>query len=245
MERLGDPALTRQPGRSGLLLALDAGSPVTSVALGEAGSPIAERSVALRRSSAELLAMIRGVLADAGAQLDDLAGLVGLRGPGSFTGLRIGLATLLGLHQALEVPATALSTLEILAHAAGGREPSVLPAVDALRGEWFVQRFSRSPELRREGEPELVSGRELIERRACRVIGFGVETLAEGGAAGEGPVLQEAPPLAASAIRAAALRPIRWQADRLIEPLYLRRPATTPEPSIHLPGAARPPDGRA
>ena len=61
--------------------------------------------------------------------------------PGSFTGLRVGLATVLGLHQALGLPATALPTLEVLGCLGPGDGSTVVAVVDALRGEWFAQRF--------------------------------------------------------------------------------------------------------
>jgi [ribosomal protein S18]-alanine N-acetyltransferase len=101
-----------------LILALDAGSPRVSVAVGRNGTPLAARAVAQEHSSTQLLALIDATLRDAGAQPADLAGLVAAAGPGSFTGLRVALATALGLHQALGVPAQAVSTLAALAAAA-------------------------------------------------------------------------------------------------------------------------------
>ena len=122
------------------LLALDTGSPLVSVALARDGAVVASRSVEQERSSTRLLEMIREVLDEAGIGIGDLEGITVLRGPGSFTGLRIGLATTLGLHQALGIPATALPSLQVLAASAGtgGR---VITAVDALRGDWSVQVF--------------------------------------------------------------------------------------------------------
>jgi tRNA threonylcarbamoyl adenosine modification protein YeaZ len=98
-----------------LLLALDTASPTVSVALARGPELLGERSIAMERSSALLLALVHEVLSEAGARPADLAGVVALRGPGSFTGVRIGLATVLGLHQALGMPATALETLRVLA----------------------------------------------------------------------------------------------------------------------------------
>ena len=109
-----------------LLLALDTGSPTVSVALARDGALVAERAIAMERSSVQLLGLIRDVLDETGARPADLTGVVALRGPGSFTGLRIGLATVLGFHQALGVPATALETLQVLAapHPPGPPLPS-------------------------------------------------------------------------------------------------------------------------
>ncbi|HEX6199577.1 MAG TPA: tRNA (adenosine(37)-N6)-threonylcarbamoyltransferase complex dimerization subunit type 1 TsaB, partial [Thermoanaerobaculia bacterium] len=129
------------------LLALDAGSPVVSVAVGPPGSVVAERSIEIRRSSERLVALVDECLEEAGVAMPELAGIVALRGPGSFTGLRVGLATALGFHQALGLPATTVPTLDVLAlHGArrlreAGREGPVRIAavVDALRGQWFTQ----------------------------------------------------------------------------------------------------------
>src|SRR5206468_276110 len=123
-------------------LVLDSGSPRVSVALGYAGRVLAERSARVARSSTFLLRMIDEVLAEAGLAPADLAGVAALAGPGSFTGLRIGLATALGLHQALGVAATALPTHAALAAQVSDQGPAdsrVIAVVDVLRGDWAVQ----------------------------------------------------------------------------------------------------------
>lgn len=218
-----------------LLLALDTGSPLVSVAVGRGGEVLAERAVEIGRSSGQLLEMMGEVLAEAGARAADLGGVVALRGPGSFTGLRIGLATALGLHQALGVPATALPTLQVLAAAvrSGGTEGMVVAAVDALRGEWSAQLFADRRPL---GAMELAHGAGLAllfpesrERQGDprTVTGFGISRLAD---LPEWPAdirLVEAGPLAATAVRLAADIP-SWNADLLVHPLYSRPPAVTP-----------------
>ena len=205
-----------------LILTLDTGSPQVSVALGEGSRLLAERSVEIDRSSGRLLEMIAEVLDEAGAKPADLGGVLALQGPGSFTGLRIGLATALGLHQALGVPATAISTLRVLA---AREEGTVVAAVDALRGEWSAQAF-------REGEPltgmELVHGSNLpsLVPGITTITGFGISRL-------ELPEIRlvEAGPLAATALR---LAPTEWDSDLLIHPLYSRPPATTQPRRRHM-----------
>ena len=209
-----------------LLLALDTGSPRVSVALGREGRLVAERSVEIDRSSGRLLEMIGEVLAEAGATPRDLGGVLALQGPGSFTGLRIGLATALGLHQALGVPATAVSTLRVLAARAAEPGP-VVAAVDALRGEWSAQAFQA-------GEP--LSGMELVHGSAlaslvpgiAAVTGFGVSRLPDWPAEVR---LIEAGPLAATALQ---LAPTEWDSDLLIHPIYSRPPAITAPRRRHL-----------
>lgn len=213
------------PTMTGLLLTLDTGSPQVSVAVGREGRVLAERSVEIDRSSGRLLEMIGEALAEAGATPRDLGGVLALQGPGSFTGLRIGLATALGLHQALGVPATAISTLRVLAARAAEPGP-VVAAVDALRGEWSAQAF-------RSGEPlggmELVHGSALpsLAPGVTAIIGFGVSRLE-----GLSEIrLIEAGPLAATALR---LAPAGWDPDLLIHPIYSRPPAITAPRRRHL-----------
>ena len=96
--------------RTMLLLAIDSASPRVSVALGELGADLrllATRDEVVERSSTRLLQLIREVLEEAGKKPQDLEGLLALSGPGSFTGLRIGLSTAFGFHQALGIPAAA------------------------------------------------------------------------------------------------------------------------------------------
>ncbi|HLX10366.1 MAG TPA: tRNA (adenosine(37)-N6)-threonylcarbamoyltransferase complex dimerization subunit type 1 TsaB [Thermoanaerobaculia bacterium] len=152
----------------GLVLALDAGSPVVSVAVGRGGAVLATRAVALQRSSTQLLALVAETLAAAGARPADLDGVVALAGPGSFTGLRVGLATALGLHQGLGVRAQALPTLAALAAASAAPPGSlVIAAVDALRGDWAAQAFQVGGPLPVPlGEMALVPAAELPRRLA-------------------------------------------------------------------------------
>src|SRR3954471_22431239 len=140
------------------LLALDTGSPLVSVALARDGAVVASRSIEQERSSTRLLEMVQEMLTEAGIGVRDLGAIAVLRGPGSFTGLRIGLTTVLGLHQALGVPATAIPSLPVLAASAGERKGIVIAAVDALRGDWSAQAFAAGQPL---GEMELVPGPEL------------------------------------------------------------------------------------
>jgi tRNA threonylcarbamoyladenosine biosynthesis protein TsaB len=215
-----------------MILALDTGSPLVSVALVREGAVIAARSVEQERSSTRLLEMVREVLAEAGIGVGDLGGIAVLRGPGSFTGLRIGLATVLGLHQALGVPATAIPTLPVLAASAGSTEGTVIAVVDALRGDWSAQAFTAA------GQPssamELVPGPELpglARGGPGTVVGFGAARLAE--LPGWPPELRilEPGPLAPAAARRAADPETVWDAGLLTTAIYSRPPAITlPKP---------------
>lgn len=207
-----------------LLLALDTGSPLVSVAVGRDGAVLAERSIAQERSSSTLLDLVSAVLGEVGARPADLGGVVALRGPGSFTGLRIGLSTALGLHQALGIPATALPTLRALAaqaaeSAAAGS--TVLSVVDALRGEWSAQLFTAEPFPRALGPEAIVPAGGLGGLGAGLVAGFGTARLPEG------LPVREAGPLAPAALRLAAEPGMVWEPGFLVSPLYARPPAVT------------------
>ncbi len=220
------------------LLLLDTGSPLVSVALARDGAVAAERAVEQHRSSALLLDLVGEVLEEAGIGVQGLGGSAGiavLRGPGSFTGLRIGLATVLGLHQALGVPATALPTLQALAASASAAEGEVVvAAVDALRGDWSAQAFLAGPVPRPQGEMRLVPGIELprlAAGQAGAIVGFGVSRLAALSGWPAGPRLVEPGPLAPVAARLAAAPGVEWSPDLLVSPLYSRPPAiSVPRP---------------
>jgi tRNA threonylcarbamoyladenosine biosynthesis protein TsaB len=234
--RRGSPAAIYSLVMSGFLLALDTGSPLVSVALARDGVVVAVRSTAQERSSTRLLAMVQEALDEAGIGLGDIGGVAVLRGPGSFTGLRIGLATVLGLHQATGVRATAIPTLPVLAASAGETAPIVIAAVDALRGEWSAQAFAAGQPL---GEMGLIAGPDLprLARGGEAVVtGFGVSRLA---ALPDWPAavrLVEPGPLAPTAARLAAGAETDWNPAHLTTAIYSRPPAITlPRPRAAAP----------
>lgn len=227
-----------------MILALDTASPVVSVALygttrnGEGVR--AERSVEISRSSRRLLEMVDEVLEETGVEMSGVTGCVALRGPGSFTGLRVGLATVMGFHQALGTPSTAISTLEVLAAAAMARSEGtetdpevpggrVVALVDVLRGEWAAQPFDAGWPPQPQCEAERLGAEELARLLPCALIGFGLDKLREETDLGEreNVVFLDPPPLAAVAARLVADHPPEWDSDLLSRPLYFRPPPVT------------------
>ncbi len=205
---------------------------------------IATRDEVIERSSTRLLQLIREVLDEAGFLPRDLEGLLALSGPGSFTGLRIGLATTFGLHQALGIPAAALPTLRVLAAAlTPGRETLALGAVDALRGEWTVQPFRAGAAPQELGLSETLAPAALARFAPGVVIGFGLAAVASRPDWPAGLSALEPGPLAPIALRLAAAAPPLWDPLALTRPLYARPPAATlPKPRAG-PPAAREPKG--
>lgn len=203
-------------------LVLDAASPLVSVAVGRGDEVRAVRQEEIGRSSSRLLALVDECLREAGVDLAGLAGLAALAGPGSFTGLRIGLATILGLHQATGRPATALPTLPVLA-AFGHSDPAAGPAigaVDALRGEWTVLAPQRD-------EPELVAEADLPGLAPATLVGFGVTRLAARPGWPTGLRLLEPGPLAPAALPLLDDPATVWDPALLTAPFYARPPAAT------------------
>jgi tRNA threonylcarbamoyladenosine biosynthesis protein TsaB len=119
-------------------LAIDTCGPTGSVALGQQlfGKLriLGEKTMGSHRSSAELVSSVCELLSLAEVQLPQLSAIVAVNGPGSFTGVRVGLAAVKGLAESWRIPVVAVSRLEVLAQKAG--IPSV--ALDAHRHEIFL-----------------------------------------------------------------------------------------------------------
>ena len=141
-----------------LVLAVDTSGRKGSVALcrGDAGSFEVVQLTPLEGGtySARLMPTISSLLEQNGFDKKDIGGLVVVSGPGSFTGLRVGLATLKGLCEILRKPLATVSMLEAVAvtYGAGG-ETVVTAVLDAGRGEVYVGEYrfgSGSASLQRE-----------------------------------------------------------------------------------------------
>ena len=113
-----------------LVLAFDTATSTPSCALVRDGDVLGERTTNART----LLVDVQGLLADVRSQPDDVDGIAVGVGPGSYTGLRMGLVTARALSLALGVPVAGVSTLAALAAGA----PDALPVIDARRGEIFT-----------------------------------------------------------------------------------------------------------
>ncbi len=212
------------------VLALDGVSPVASAAVAHDGALLAAASAGEARSSAVLLALADRALAEAGVAAAELGGLAAVAGPGSFTGTRVTLATTLGLALGTNAATVAVSTLEALALAAAAADPALLAAVDALRGDWFVQRYAvdgkggcralEAPRRRRAGDsPEAGVG---------VLVGFGLDALPRDAVPEARRITP--PALAPAVARAAAAGRWAWGPATALRPLYLAPPAVRPAP---------------
>ncbi|TMK96095.1 MAG: tRNA (adenosine(37)-N6)-threonylcarbamoyltransferase complex dimerization subunit type 1 TsaB [Actinobacteria bacterium] len=141
-----------------LILAFDTATDVASTALVRDGEPLGER----RSRAVSVLADAHALLAAADAEPGDLDALVVGTGPGSFTGIRIGLATARGLALSLGLPVAGVSTLDALAAGA----PGAIPVVDARRREVFA--LLDGPRCVRPEELELGPGAVCVGDGAVR-----------------------------------------------------------------------------
>jgi tRNA threonylcarbamoyl adenosine modification protein YeaZ len=135
----GESGVTREPGlngeivRSGLLVALDTATRLAAVAVGDGrGSVLASRAWdAGFRHGQELLAVLDSVLREAALQLCDVEAFVVGTGPGTFTGLRVGLATAKGLAHTLDRPIVGVPSSAALAYSAS-LTASCAPAIGEI-----------------------------------------------------------------------------------------------------------------
>lgn len=135
-----------------LILHLETATPTCSVALSEDGKLLSLKEQTARNIHASVITLfIEAMMRDAGRQLADLDAVCVSKGPGSYTGLRIGVSTAKGLCYALEKPLLAVSTLESLAQGFLQKynPPTgslLCPALDARRMEVFMAVYRRGTE---------------------------------------------------------------------------------------------------
>src|SRR5580692_5622403 len=214
-----------------MLLSLNTCGSMASVALGVPGlnkvEIVATAELAIRTYSARLIPEVAALLESRYATLRDVEAIVVVSGPGSFTGIRVGVSTAKGLSEGAGIPLIAVSRLALLADASG--LPHVLAAVDAGRGEYYVGEYRNGEKL---GEM-LLSGEETVA--AARRPGAGVVVCDESRADDKsssacsalaicGPVYVQ-PPDAAEALRFALgrFRAGDFDDPETLDANYLRR----------------------
>jgi tRNA threonylcarbamoyladenosine biosynthesis protein TsaB len=141
-----------------LILAFDTATEIATSALVADGEVLGERV----SRAVTLLEDVDALLRQGGAHADEIEALAVGIGPGSFTGVRVGLATARGLALALDVPVAGVSTLAALAAGA----PGALPVIDARRREVFVA--NGEPRVLAPAALQLVPGRLCVGNGAVR-----------------------------------------------------------------------------
>lgn len=127
------------------ILAIDTCGAESTLAMAEVGaeglSQIEQSTLPGRSCAEQILPGLRSLLAAEHATLAQVRALVVVRGPGSFTGVRVGVSTTKAFAQALKLPVVGLSRLQVLAHASGARAA----LLDAGRGEFYWGALGEEP----------------------------------------------------------------------------------------------------
>jgi len=213
------------------ILALDTSGDACSVALYDAAAEqlLAEEHVPIERGHAEILfSQITRATQQANVTLKSIDRFAVTTGPGTFTGVRIGLSAARGFALAAKKPLIGINSLEVVAH--GAEVPpsaTIVAAFDARRGELYVQAFRGSDAIfapMATTPASIASTISNISNGTVFIIGTGAEilrsALASVGASAEIASGQALPRAAILARLAAARAPI----SEPVMPLYLRAP---------------------
>jgi tRNA threonylcarbamoyladenosine biosynthesis protein TsaB len=151
-------------------LTIDTTTKVTALGLGEDGQLIAEGFLHTTKTHSErLIPMLDQLLGAAAWKLQDLDFVGVVRGPGSFTGIRIGIASAQGLTEVLQLPLIGVLSLDTLAWAGYGRSEAIVPILDARKNEWYTAGYfwdevSLSPDC--QVQPRAIEPKQWLEECA-------------------------------------------------------------------------------
>ncbi len=212
------------------LLAIDTALEACSVGVVAGASEVLKSEVIGRGHAERLMDMISAAMAEAGLGYGDLERIAITVGPGSFTGLRVGIAAARGLALTTGVAAVGIGTLAVHAEAVRHEigETPVLAVLSAGRGELYGQSFAADGTP--EGPPEAAPAASFAARLAANTLiaGSGATALAEilGDEARARTVHEHSAPDIAALCRLARTAPLTGQPPR---PLYLRPPDAKPQ----------------
>ena len=149
-----------------MILAFETSAKAASVALMEKGKLLGEsyQNTGLTHSQT-LLQMAEDLLKTCGKTPADVTAVAVASGPGSFTGVRIGVAAAKGFAWGLELPCVGVSTLEAMAENLGAWDGTVVPTMDARRSQTYTAIFrAENGELKRMIDDCAISFAELGEK---------------------------------------------------------------------------------
>ena len=135
-----------------LILHIETATKQCSVSLANEGQLISCKQLAEEgfNHAEKLHVFIEQVLREAGFSFKDLRAICVSKGPGSYTGLRIGVSAAKGLAYTLNIPLLSINTLEILARAIKIQEGTIVPMIDARRMEVFTAHFDEKYKMIKE-----------------------------------------------------------------------------------------------
>lgn len=209
------------------ILLIETSTAVLSVALSENGTVVASRECREPRLQASLTApLVKEVLDAKGLTVSDCDAICVGKGPGSYTGLRVGVSTAKGLAFGAGLPLIAIGSLDILAQAAIDGSHTIIPMIDARRMEVYTAVFSPSGDQLTPVEAKIIgpdSFKEQLEAGPVVFIGDGAlkckDVITHPNAS-----FMEAWPLAANMARLAqkAFDQNRFEDLAYFEPFYLK-----------------------
>lgn len=147
------------------ILNLETATKNCSVSLAKNGKTIICKEIAEQGySHAEKLHFfVNDVINETGISWGDLSAIAVSQGPGSYTGLRIGVSAAKGLSYALEIPLIAIDTLTSLAHKVTFQDGLIVPMIDARRMEVYSAIFNSKKEMIREVQAEVLTQDSFID----------------------------------------------------------------------------------
>jgi tRNA threonylcarbamoyladenosine biosynthesis protein TsaB len=222
------------------VLAIDCalGACAAAVLDSDSGSIIASETRAMVRGHAEaLMPLIARVMSNAEIEFRELDRIAVTVGPGSFTGLRVGISAARGIALAAAKPAIGVTTLAGLAapHIADDDTTPVVAAIDARHDHVYLQVFGRGG--RTLLPPRIAPLREAVRAASgpARIVGSAADLIARAWPAGERPPAKVDQRAAPDIVWIARLGAVSSEAEGPPKPLYLRAPDAQPQAAARLP----------
>lgn len=216
-----------------VVLALETATPQGSLALWRDGTCVSRVGDASIPHAMRMPHSWLAILDDAGLSLDDVDGLAVVSGPGSFTGLRIGMASAQGLALTRNWSVTPVPTLDAIAECWRASHDSSAPrlvvaCLDGLRGEVFAREFRfDGAQMIAQAEPVVTPPASLTWTpfgTGVSIVGNGAVKHAEALRHKADDIADVSEPIAAGAARLAARGHFTQVSPHALRPLYVRRP---------------------
>ncbi len=207
------------------ILALETATEVCSVAVVDGTETRGLASLSRGRRHAEILvSLISKVLSQASLTRGSIAAIAVSEGPGSYTGLRIGVSTAKALVEALRIPLIAVSSLQAIAEVGELDDGILIASFLSRKNEVFARAYDRSGGVATPLSPALGGSADEV-RDNLRALGIGSERVVGPGSARFGAGMNGSPPACATAVGRIGARKLanrQFVDPKLFEPYYLK-----------------------